>query len=53
MHWIGIAVIGIFMIALLWGLVLTLKSPLDRPRHHDNRPGSYYYESNKKEKYYD
>ena len=48
MYWISIAVVGILVIALLWGLVLTLKSPFDRPRHHDNRPGSHYYESNKK-----
>ena len=47
MGWISVVVIGLFALAFLWGLVLTLKSPFDRPRHHDNRRGSYYYESNK------
>ena len=48
MGWISVVVIGLFALAFLWGLVLTLKSPFDRPKHHDNRPGSHYYESNKK-----
>ena len=49
MHWVEISIIGLFLIILFWGLVLTFKSPFNGPRHHDNRRGSHYYESNKKE----
>jgi|TARA_R100001530_G_C4301613_1_gene150631 hypothetical protein len=48
MYWVSVIIVGIFVIALLWGIVLTLGAPFDKPKHHDNRPGSHYYESNKK-----
>tara|TARA_R100001530_G_scaffold129270_1_gene99495 strand:- start:957 stop:1118 length:162 start_codon:yes stop_codon:yes gene_type:complete len=53
MHWVSIAIIGVLLIAMLWGLVLTLGAPFNRPKHHDNRKGSHYYESNKREKYHE
>ena len=53
MHWMEMSIVGLFLILLLWGLVLTFKSPFDRPKHHDNRRGSYYYESNKRKKYHE
>ena len=53
MDWISIAVIGLFLIVLLWGIVLTLGSPFNKHKHHDNKKGSYYYESNKREKYHE
>ena len=48
MYWVSVIIVGIFVIALLWGIVLTLGDPFDKPKHHDSRPGSHYYESNKK-----
>ena len=50
MSWTGVLVIGGMALALLWGLWISMKDsfPDSRKTHHDNRPGSYYYESNKK-----
>ena len=50
MDWTGILVIVGMAIALLWGLWISMKDsfPDSRKTHHDNRPGSHYYESNKK-----
>ena len=47
MDWTGILVIVGMAIALLWGLWISMKDSFPE-KHHDNRPGSHYYESNKK-----
>ena len=48
MSWTGVLVLGGMTIALLWGLWISMKDSFPRNTHHDNRPGSHYYESNKK-----
>ena len=50
MDWVGIFIIGMMAITIIWGLWMSMKDsfPDSRKTHHDNRPGSYYYESNKK-----
>ena len=48
MSWTGVLVIGGMALALLWGLWISMKDSFPRNTHHDNRPGSHYYESNKK-----
>jgi len=50
MDWAGILIlVGMFLL-LIYGLWISMKDsfPQDRDTHHDNRPGSHYYESNKK-----
>ena len=47
MSWTGVLIIGGMAIALLWGLWISMKDSFPE-KHHDNRPGSHYYESNKK-----
>ena len=47
MSWTGMLVLGGMAIALLWGLWISMKDSFPE-KHHDNRPGSHYYESNKK-----
>ena len=47
MDWTGMLVLSTMIIALLWGLWISMKNNFPE-KHHDNRPGSYYYESNKK-----
>jgi len=50
MDWAGILILVGMMLLLLYGLWISMKDsfPDSRKTHHDNRPGSYYYESNKK-----
>ena len=50
MDWVGILILGIMAITIVWGLWMSMKGsfPDSRKTHHDNRPGSHYYESNKK-----
>ena len=38
---------GVFIIGIIWaiGVASDMQS---RPSHHDSKPGSFYYESNKK-----
>ena len=47
MSWTGVLVLGGMTIALLWGLWISMKDSFPE-KHHDNRSGSHYYESNKK-----
>ena len=50
MSWTGILILGIMAITIVWGLWMSMKNSFPDPSktHHDNRPGSHYYESNKK-----
>ena len=50
MDWAGIIVLAVLGFIVIWGLWKSMDGnfPQDRETHHDNRPGSYYYESNKK-----
>ena len=49
MSWTGIIVLAALGIITIWGLWKSMEGNFPpRDTHHDNRPGSHYYESNKK-----
>ena len=49
MDWISVVVVGFLVIVMIYGIILTMGSPFNKPKHHDSRKGSYYYyQSNKK-----
>ena len=45
--WLSYTALALFVVAIVWALKVATEMN-NREIHHDSRPGSYYYESNKR-----